>query len=141
MFKVLTCGLLLIAIAGCGPNDGRISISGQVEVDGKPLSGAAVAFVSENGAALSSASTDNEGKFTARVASGRNKVAVSKDDPNAPPPPSNPEETLMGVESEVKAMPKAKGMLPPKFADPNTSGLIYEIKSGMAPLVISVSSN
>ncbi len=141
MYKVFKYGFLLLALAGCGADDGRVSISGQLEVDGKPLAGAAVAFVSMSGSALSSASTDSAGKFTARVAVGKNKVAVSKIDPNeAPPAPTNPEDTLMGTEAEVKAMPKPKGVLPPKFADPNTSGLVFEIQSGMAPLVISLSS-
>jgi hypothetical protein len=131
-------------LAGCGSSDNRVSISGTVELDGKPLGGATLGFITEAGSSMSSASTSPEGKFFAKVAAGVNKVSVSKPDPNAAPHTAVPDEqTLSPTDSEMaklRAMPKPKTGLPDRFADPKTSGLQFDIKSGMEPLSISLTS-
>lgn len=133
----------LVVFNGCGSSDGRVPISGVVELDGKPLEGATVAFVSSSGASMSAAFTDNQGKFQTRVAAGKNKVSIAKVDPNAVPVTEMSEEDmLMGTDEEVaKSAVKAKGALPTRYGDPNTSGLEFDIASGMAPLNIGISSN
>ncbi len=134
----------LILLAGCGPSDNRVSISGTVELDGKPLGEATLGFITESGSSMSSASTSPDGKFFAKVAAGVNKVSVSKPDPNAIPVAAVPDEqTLSPTDSELaklRTAPKPKTGLPERFADPKTSGLKFDIQSGMEPLSISLTS-
>lgn len=136
--------LALVAIAGCGGDGGKVSITGTVEMDGKPLGEATVGFLSENGSSMSSAATGSDGKFFAKVAPGMNKVTVSKADPAAaPPPPMKEEDTLSPVDTELAKMrtaPKPKDTVPERFGDPNKSGLRYEIRKGMEPMDISITS-
>lgn len=136
--------LALIGIVGCGGDGGKVSITGTVEMDGKPLGEATVGFLSENGASMASAATSPDGKFFAKVAAGMNKVTVSKADQTAaPPPPMKEEDTLSPVDSELaklRAAPKPKDSVPERFSDPNKSGLRYEIRKGMEPMNISITS-
>lgn len=139
------CILGLMLLAGCGGDGNKVSISGTVEMDGKPLGEATLGFVSENGSSLSSASTDPTGKFYAKVAPGKTKVSVSKVDPAATPQQSlSDEQALSPTDAELavmRAKPKPKTGVPARFADPNASGLSYDIKPGMEPLSISITSN
>jgi hypothetical protein len=65
MIRRLTPLLLVAALAslsGCGP---RLSpVSGVVKLDGKPVSGATVTFVSDDGKHTATAETDESGNFT-----------------------------------------------------------------------------
>jgi hypothetical protein len=136
--------LTLICLGGCGAKDGRVAISGSVELDGKPLDGATVGFVSSTGSSMSAAFTDANGKFQTRVAAGMNKVSISKADPNAAKPVAemSDEDMLMGTDEEVAKMAvQAKGALPARYGDPKTSGLEFDIQSGMPELIIGISSN
>ncbi len=143
MQKILALAALLV-FAGCGGEAGKVSISGTVEMDGKPLGEATVGFLAENGSSIATAATGPDGKFFAKVAPGMNKVTVSKVDPNsAPPPPAKEEDTLSPVDTELakmRAAPKPKTGVPERFSDPTTSGLRYEIKAGMEPMDISITS-
>ncbi|MGN6133879.1 MAG: hypothetical protein ACTHOU_05225 [Aureliella sp.] len=136
----------VLSIGGCGSQGTpRIPISGVVELDGKPLEGASVAFIAGGGAVLSTAMTDSEGKFTAKVGEGTNKVSVSKIDPKAAAAAaSSPdaESSLMGTEAEVKAQAakRPKSQVPERYTDPTTSGLSFDIQKGMEPLLISLVS-
>ena len=132
-------------MSGChsGGDASRIPVSGTVELDGKPLAGATLAFIAGGGAVLSTATTDNEGKFAAKVGTGVNKVGISKiDAETAAPAPANDEDALMGTEAEVKALAvkQPKSLVPERYADPNMSGLSFDITSGMEPIVISLAS-
>ncbi len=142
---------LVIGIAGiqllngCGGGaDGRVEVSGTVEADGKPLAGANVAFIGGGGGALATASTDKDGKFRIRVATGENKVSISKVDERAQAAmkPQSEADSLMGTEAQAKAsMASApKAVIAERYADPETSGLKFDIQSGMAPISISISS-
>lgn len=136
--------LSVLTIAGCGGDGGKVSISGSVEMDGKPLGEATVGFLSEGGSSMASAATGPDGKFFAKVAPGMNKVTVSKvDQTAAPPAPMKEEDTLSPVDSELakmRAAPKPKDAVPERFGDPNKSGLRYEIRKGMDPVDISITS-
>src|SRR5688572_19508609 len=123
---LITAGLVVLS-CGCG-SDGtpRIPITGTVELDGKPLDGATLAFIAGGGSVLSTAMTGSDGKFSAKVGTGPNKVSVSKVDPAAAAAATGAEDALMGTEAEMKAQAKAlKGLVPPKYSDPNTSGLSF----------------
>jgi len=134
-----------LTVAGCGGvNDGRVSITGSVTLDGKPLDGGTIAFIGGGGGALATASTNKEGKFQMQVALGTNKVTISKDDPAAAiqTAPKSDADMLMGTDSQykeqLKSMPKA--LVPAKYSKHDTSGLSFDIVAGMQPLSISLST-
>ena len=141
---LLSVGLLCV-IFGCGSDSsGRVPISGTVELDGKPLEGASIAFVGGGGGALATATTDKAGLFRLKVATGANKVSVSKVDPAAAAAamatPKKEEDMLMGMPDQVKKIAQPKAGVPEKYGNPTTSGLQFDIASGMQPLSISLSS-
>lgn len=143
-FGLFLSVVLLPAMIGCG-NDfpGRVAISGIVELDGKPLEGASVAFVGDGGGALATATTDKLGEFRVKVAPGSNKVSISKVDPNAAAAMAEApkaEDMLMGTPEQVKKMVQPKAGVPEKYGNPSTSGLQFDISAGMKPLSISLSS-
>ena len=143
-FGLFLSVVLLPAMFGCG-NDfpGRVAISGIVELDGKPLEGASVAFVGDGGGALATATTDKLGEFRVKVAPGSNKVSISKVDPNAAAAMAEApkaEDMLMGTPEQVKKMVQPKAGVPDKYGNPSTSGLQFDISAGMKPLSISLST-
>ena len=143
-FSLFMSVVLLPAILGCG-NDfpGRVAISGIVELDGKPLDGASVAFIGDGGGALATATTDKLGEFRVKVATGTNKVSVSKVDPNAAAAIADApkaEDMLMGTPEQVKKIVQPKPGVPEKYGNPATSNLQFDISAGMKPLSISLST-
>ena len=140
----LLTALSVLTFSGCGGgNDGRVAISGSVTLDGKPLDGGTIAFIGGGGGSLATASTNKEGKFQIQVALGLNKVAISKDDPAAAIQTAvKPEDMLMGTDAEYKAQQqsKPKELVPVKYSKPDSSGLSFDIVSGMQPLSIGLSS-
>jgi hypothetical protein len=141
----LALAMTAISMVGCrgGDDESRIPISGIVQLDGKPLTGASLAFIAGGGSVLSTATTDKEGKFTAKVGAGTNKVGVSKIDADlTAPAPTNDEDSLMGTEAEVKAqaIKQPKSLVPERYANPNMSGLSFDIVNGMAPIQIELGS-
>lgn len=137
--------LCVLVFQGCGGNEnGRVAISGSVSLDGKPLDGGTVAFIGGGGGALATASTNKEGKFLAQVALGINKVTISKEDLAASiqTAPKSDADMLMGTDAEYKAQQKAKpkDLIPAKYSRPESSGLSFDIVTGMQPLSIDLSS-
>ncbi len=143
---ILLIGLGLLSLSlGCGSDAaGRVAISGTVDLDGKPLDGASIAFVGGGGGALATATTDKEGSFRVKVALGINKVSISKVDPAAAAAalaqPKKEEDMLMGTPEQVKKIAQPKAGVPEKYGNPTTSGLQFDITNGMQPLSISLSS-
>lgn len=137
-----TVGFLVIS--GCGGSEvGRVPITGTVILDAAPLDGGTIAFIGGGGGSLATASTDKQGKFRVQVASGPNKVTISKEDVSAVGTVAVPDEQmLMGTDAEYKAQQKSKpkDIVPAKYANPETSGLSFDIVSGMEPLNITITS-
>ena len=58
--------IALLIVTGCGGvDDGRVSISGSVTLDGKPLDGGMIAFIGGGGGALATAARK---QFTVSIA-------------------------------------------------------------------------
>lgn len=124
MMYAVQCAALLLA-AGCG--DGRptrVTVSGQVLIDGKPLAAGNVKFVPD-GARPSSGKLEEGGRFTLTcydggdgVVPGTHRVQVSA--------------------MEVIDASKVKWLAPPKYADFRTSGLSYEINESTDSLKIEL---
>ena len=121
---LLQCVALLLA-AGCGEErPTRVKVSGQVVIDGKPLTVGNVKFVPE-GARPSSGKIDESGRFTLTcydggdgIVPGTHRVQISS--------------------MEVLSASKVRWMAPPKYADFRTSGLTFEIYERTDDLMIEL---
>jgi hypothetical protein len=144
---------LLMAAAGCGSGQGTVPVDGIVTLDGQPLEGAAVSFAPAKGRPAT-AQTDAAGKFKLTTFAagdgampGPYKVGVSKME--APAAPSgnvqstSPDgKTQLSGPSSLRggAPPQPKSLLPAKYLNPNTSGITVEVKAGMEPVKLDLSS-
>jgi hypothetical protein len=137
-FSLLTLACLLL---GCGQADNKVPIQGVVYCDAKPLSGASVAFVGNDGGTFSSATTNDKGEFIMRAALGKNKVSVSKANPNVPAPDPNADMS-MPTDAEYAKMVKSlpKPFVAEKFADPEKSGIVVDVTAGMSAIDLNVTS-
>ncbi len=122
---------------GCGGSGrpGAVRVTGQVTLDGKPLAGAAVMFTGPEGGAPVTAVTDANGNFFLHAVPGVNKVAVAKTEAAG----GGGEEALSPPE-DVPTVNEAKQLIPPKYANPATSGISFEVKPGMPPVKIELKS-
>jgi hypothetical protein len=124
MFRRRWLTVLLVAglgtVAGCGGNE---PVKGVVKLDGTPVEGATVTFVSEDGKATFSGTTDAAGEFTlagtdgkAGAKPGTYKVMVTKMSANAEPmAPPNPGDMK---EAKAEMMEGAKEAAKPKAGGP-----------------------
>jgi hypothetical protein len=144
---------LLMAAAGCGSGRGTVPVEGIVTLDGQPLENAAVSFVPAKGRPAT-AQTDAAGKFKLMTfapgdgaAPGPYKVGVSKME--APAAPSgnvastSPDgKTMLSGPSSMRGgpPPQPKSLVPSKYLNPNTSELTVEVKAGMEPVKLELSS-
>ena len=132
----------LLLLAGCGAKDEKIPVNGTVFSDGKPLAGASIAFIGKDGGAFSSAVSDAKGAFMLRAVSGKNKVAVSKANTENVKPPAPNVPQVMPTESEYAIMAKnaPKPLVAEKFTDPDKSGIVIDVVSGMSSVDLNVTS-
>jgi len=139
-------GALVIAVAlvGCGPDHrARAVVTGQVTLDGKPLTYGFVTFRTADGR-TGSAEIDLKGHYTmndAPIGDVGILVNVPKQTPAmkgmpgattpAPPkgmPMKSPEGIEMKVEKRVD--PSLVVYVPEKYSSADTSGLTYKVTSG-----------
>jgi hypothetical protein len=90
-------------------------VSGKGALEGKPLSGVVITFISKDGKTSVSAPTDETGAYKATVPVGEYRITVvavlKKGDPKTPPP-------------------KPSVAVPAVYGDPKTTPLTYEVKAG-----------
>lgn len=76
----MLCGMALsimaIAANGCGGDDGTAEVHGTVTIDGVPAAVGAMTFFPIDGQGGTAGAPIEDGKYTARVALGMNKVEV-----------------------------------------------------------------
>jgi hypothetical protein len=113
MTRIVVAGLLLCCAIGCG---GAGYISGVVKLKGEPLDGGSIITFHREGRGYSGA-IDKTGAYTISdpVPPGPAKISVF-----TPPMILAPGQT---------APPKTM-QVPAKYADPEKSGLTYEVRSG-----------
>lgn len=132
-------GLLLVLFGamGCGPNDGRVAVSGQVTLDGKPIESGAILLVPVEGTMSPSAGSDiidgdfdvsrakgpKAGVFRVEIRSQRKSGRMVQAPPPAPP----------GVLAEewIEAVPPAYN---------RESTLRVELQAGNNPLNFDLKS-
>lgn len=118
---------------GCGsseaPIEKSVPVSGLLTFQGQPLSGYRVTLVPEDGRRAASGVTDEKGHFVLSTNTvgdgappGRSKVSVAWEGP--------PQEDAGGLDQPVedpRLIPKPPVPLPPKYANPDESGVAVEI--------------
>lgn len=129
---ILACAFC--CFAGCSDN-GLAPVSGKVVIDGKPIENAAVLFQPEDGGVPATGVTGPNGEFTLSTggipgaALGKNSVSVAK---SVAAQPNRKIE-----ESEIVP---TKLETPVKYASPKTSGITIDVKRGMPPVELTLSS-
>ncbi|MHB0957176.1 MAG: carboxypeptidase-like regulatory domain-containing protein [Pirellulaceae bacterium] len=152
----------LIALSGCG-GSGQVPVTGTVTLDGAPLEGAAVFFVPvvddtqpQSKQTRANGQTDASGNFTLGTVAGPGavpgsyKVGVSKlpgssaeatkgEEPKGAPPGT----MLSGPPAPggQKTAAAPKDLVPAKYVNPDTSEITVEVKSGMEPVTIAITSS
>ena len=135
-----TASMLLACLLGCGPennNPPTFPVTGTVTFKGAPVAGADIVFVPTTPEALAAfAKSDAEGKFEMRTfepgdgaVSGTYKVKVTKleagEVSETPVFESSEDEVEIYVEGDPVTPPK--NLLPPRYADHNSSGLTLTV--------------
>jgi hypothetical protein len=114
--------VMLLLAAGCAPGKG--SVTGTVTYQGKPLTTGTIIFFDAAKGAPSTAINPDGTYSLPKVAAGKAKIAIMMpmDIPFKPlgAPPG------AGKTPEPDKVP----VLPPKYADPEQSGLVCEVKAG-----------
>jgi hypothetical protein len=141
----LTVSILVtvgIVLTGCSssPRPPTYPVTGTVTLQGKPLAGAAITFVPTGDGEAASAITDSDGKYALTTweagdgaRPGEYRVKVSKQELAAVDPSklvqnlSIEEEQKIYVESK-KPAPPAKRLIPSKFENEETSGLVHKVE-------------
>jgi hypothetical protein len=137
MRKFLLFAVCIGIWSGCGADRGLVPVKGRVTLDGQPIEGAAVMFEPDSGGVPATGVTNSAGEFLltttglgAGATAGKNGVSVSKQVPAQP--------NRKVEEGEIVAM---KSETPAKYASPRTSGLSIEVKHGMEPVELQLTSN
>jgi len=136
----VSLGLFALLCTGCGTSTGKMS--GTVSYKNKPLAGGIVIFVTAQGSA--NGTIDTAGGYTVdNVPVGTAKISVFTGGGGGGGPimkgPKDRMTTPKDLPPEAqKALQGSKQgstlvAIPPKYADPNTSDLSVEVKSGQNP--------
>jgi hypothetical protein len=136
--------LLVAALAAIGCGSSRTaSLSGKVTYRGKAVTSGLVTVISRDGTAVGSGPIQPDGSFTiARAPTGAVKVAVDN-----PVPPGLTRDGMVvppgmsANDPEIKAAREQARTfvpIPPRYADPNQSGLIATIKGGKNELPLDL---
>jgi hypothetical protein len=114
---------VLVLVAGCNksgrPQVKTVTVSGTVQLDGKPLDGAEVNFVTDEYAGI--ATTGSDGRYEMTAQAGENKVYIVKYDGEYDP---------TATQSDMPGSGGAAGpkqLIPPKFSDPQKSELKFTV--------------
>ncbi|HID22366.1 MAG TPA: carboxypeptidase regulatory-like domain-containing protein [Planctomycetaceae bacterium] len=144
--QVLTAGLAMLVVLGCAGSEQSsgpktADVSGTVYLDGKPLAGADVHFVSPDGKFVGYGQTDSQGKYTLvqGAVPGKNKVFISKLEMGESE--LNPEEGIDPGQMEAAAAALGTGeagaeeggpkqLIPEAYSDPEKTKLTFDVPEG-----------
>lgn len=139
---LISCCICLLA-AGCGPGrPATVPVRGAVTLDGKPVAGAQVMLMPQEGGRPAQGVTDDAGRFALETFApgdgalpGRHAVTVTCRRVSGAAPDAD------GLEGAVApGGPKVEWIVPQRYSDPKTSGLSAEVAPGMKPLELPLSS-
>lgn len=128
-----TAAFVLVALGGCGDAP-RGRIHGTIKFQGKPLAGATVVFLAKDNRTYL-ADIKPDGSYAVDdVALGTVRVSIqplpSRPVPKAEKPSRDDKGDYGDEKASAKPRPEFKAIGPPipaHFADPNTSGLTFEL--------------
>lgn len=131
----ISFGAWLATSAGCGSNE-AIQVHGTVTLSGEPVSNAAVLFVADSGGRPAVGTTNEQGKYSVQLRSsdgppaGRYYVSITAvDAPDAAT--DNFDTAAAEVMAELRRpRQRPRWRTPPRYANPKTSGLYYEVDAG-----------
>ncbi len=146
---LLTLTAIVLSFSGCGSGVDfkTVPVSGVVMLDGKPLEGAGVTFMSKEGNKIASGKTDASGKFTLTTIVGKisvdgaivgvHKVGVSKTESadgadgekKAGESPQEMVNRMAGMATDTSKV-KEKYIVAKKYNSPETSGLTATVAEG-----------
>ena len=135
------CALLLIAAAGCGPDDGlpkRLPVSGRVTYNGEPLANGTITFVPEDPTGRGAFGTIEDGDYRLTTQDqddgaipGKYKVAIaSTEQPDLSEAAAQAGAGVMDQGMVAEADQQAKSLIPERYADAAQSGLTAEVERG-----------
>jgi hypothetical protein len=140
-FRALGTALLLAALALTGCRASVATVSGTVTYRGKPVTSGTVVFVGEDHRVSLPAPIQADGTYTARrVPVGSVKVVVDNPRPvfigrssGGPRPTVDDPEVTANREVAAHYVPT-----PPKYRDPDQSGITLEVHGGTNPFDITL---
>jgi hypothetical protein len=130
---------LVAAISGCGSGHPQtVPVSGVVTYQGQPVAGAQVSFLAEGAARAGYGTTDDAGKFQLSTYGandgavlGSHTVTIVKPTETVTGAGMSPDDPDAGYAAAMAQAAQGgsavKGVLPDKYANPNTSGLTADV--------------
>jgi hypothetical protein len=101
-------------------------VAGKITIDGKPVPAGIITYVSKDGKTTVSETIAADGTYRVIVPDGEYALAVA-----SPPPPTK---------VDPKDPPKKLPLIPAKYGDPKTSGLLYKVSKGKQTYDIDLKS-
>lgn len=122
--------LLCFSLSGCGSSE-YVAVRGKVTLAGKPLTTGTVTFISTTGGSIGYGTIQPDGTFS--ISTGKQSGLK----------PGEYKASVVATQTtEAKASdqsaPTPSLLTPAKFADPETSGLKYQIVASQPELVIEL---
>ena len=137
---LLICVAFLAVVLGCGRGGPEmIQVTGTITLDGNPVPEAAVMFAGPEGGTPVTAITDGKGEFSLKAAAGANAVGVSKTGQGGGAAKPTSADNMLMPAGRAGAAP-VQHVIPLKYADPRKSELKVDVKRGMAPVELKLSS-
>jgi hypothetical protein len=133
---------LLAALPGCGPSrPGTVPVRGTVTLDGQPLAGAAVMFMPPAGRPAAGV-TDQTGQFQLTTFANQDGALLG---PHAVTVSLCKETGVMADKDGLSGGVAPEGIrkewvTPERYASPETSELKVEVRSGMPPVRLELTS-
>ncbi len=130
-------GLAVLA-AGCSDGVRLLPVTGTVSIDGQPVADAAVMFTPVDGGPIASATTDDRGIFSLATANrpgavaGEHRVTVCKQITHNP--------DYKNLSRQDAGMMRIEWITPPRYSQPDTSGLRATVQRGMESLSFDLTS-
>lgn len=149
LIALATVAVGMICLTGCGPSrPATVAVEGTVTLDGNPVEGASVTFIPGGDGKIAMGTTDASGKFTLTTYEpgdgaivGTHKVTVRKTEGEEVESTAGDTEEggedLMGADTGEAA---ATWITPQKYSNPATTDLTVEVKSGMEPVTLALTS-
>jgi len=117
-----------LALCGCTSSDKAASVSGKVTYNGKPVTSGVVVLIGKGGKMSDLGEVKDDGTYSiAHAPTGTVKVSFDN------PPPYTTRGGGAAADEEAKeaaAQAKKYVATPPKYKDPDQSGLTFELKVG-----------